>query len=209
MKDLHGSGDNRVCYRMKRREQITLKKMAEKLAYGGSGLSEGDVLHVMTAFVDEMVQQLADGNSVTIDGWGTFHASIGTAKGKKAETWNGEETKRNAQSLIVKNIGFKASKELVRETNLHCHLQSLGVSRLHPSPYTEAQRLQLVHDYLKQHHLMRVKDYQELSGLSRTKASEELRRWREDPATGITTSGKGSGIVYVLRALLPSDGEQH
>ena len=38
-----------------------------------------------------------------------------------------------------------------------------------------------------------------LSGLSHTTAVQELKRWREDPATGITSEGLRNGLVYVCR----------
>jgi hypothetical protein len=44
---------------------------------------------------------------------------------------------------------------------------------------------------------MRVANYMELTGLSRTKATLELRAFRQDASTGIATIGRGSTKVYV------------
>jgi len=42
-----------------------------------------------------------------------------------------------------------------------------------------------------------VADYMELTGLSRTKATLELKEFRQDTSTGITFVGRRSTIVYV------------
>ena len=44
---------------------------------------------------------------------------------------------------------------------------------------------------------MRVVEYMELTGLSRTKATLELKEFRQDASSGITFIGRGSTKVYV------------
>ena len=46
MSDLDGSGEQRVFYRMKTYHNINAREFVSKLARPGSGLSEGNVLHV-------------------------------------------------------------------------------------------------------------------------------------------------------------------
>ena len=46
---------------------------------------------------------------------------------------------------------------------------------------------------------MKVPDYVQLTGLSRTTAAEELRKLALDPSTGITSRGDRSQKVYILR----------
>lgn len=207
MKDLNGSGKNPTCYRMKRRGQVSNQELARILARGGSGLAQGDVMHVLIALSEVFPTLLADGNSITIDGIGTFYAGIGLADDKRtkagndpgAEAFDDDGPQRNAQSLEVKRIVFNADKGLIAETGKQCKLSKLGVSRLHVSPYSPSQRLQLLQNYLKTHPYIRIPEYMALTGLSHTTAVQELKRWREDPATGLTTEGKRNGLVYVHR----------
>jgi hypothetical protein len=44
---------------------------------------------------------------------------------------------------------------------------------------------------------MRVVEYMELTGLSRAKATLELKEFRQDASSGITYIGRGSAKVYV------------
>jgi hypothetical protein len=76
-------------------------------------------------------------------------------------------------------------------------LERAGESRLHRSPYTQEERLQLALQYLSEHGAMRVVEYMELTGLSRTKAAMELKEFRQDASSGITFIGRGSAKVYV------------
>lgn len=207
MKDLNGSGKNRVCYRLKRRGKIPTHEIARLLARGGSGVSQGDVMHVIISLGELLPTLLADGNSVTLDGIGTFSAGIGLARGKganatrnqPAEAFDDDGPQRNAQSLEVKRICFTPSKELILETDRQCNLTKVGVSRLRVSPLTENERLQLLIDLLHRQPHVRVKEYSVLTGLSHSSAVRELQHWRNDPSTGITTEGRGNGTVYVLR----------
>ena len=76
-------------------------------------------------------------------------------------------------------------------------MERAGESRLHHSPYSKEERLKLALQYLEKNGAMRVADYMELTGLSRTKATLELKEFRQDTSTGITFVGRRSTIVYV------------
>lgn len=197
MNDLDGSGQQRVFYRMKTLHNINAKQLVKKIAHPGSGLTEGNVQHVLTALVDELAYHMAQGHSVTIDDLGTFKPTLGLVKGKEMDTMDGEEQKRNARSIEVNGVNFRASKELVKETERRCHLTKGGVSRVRESPYTPEERLTVARMYLEEHPFMRVADYMELTGLHRTRAALELRQWEEDPTSGITSQGRRSYKVYL------------
>lgn len=198
MIDLNGSGEQKVFYRIKTRQNLNAKQFIDKLIHPGSGLSEGNVMHVLTAMAEELAYYMGQGYSVTIDGVGTFKPTIGVAKDKEMDDLDGNTPKRNARSLVVNGVNFRASKELIRETGRHCNLEKGGTSRLRRSPYTKEERLALARTYLAEHHLMRVADYAELTGLSRTRATTELQEFRRDANSGITFTGGGSSKVYVL-----------
>ena len=97
----------------------------------------------------------------------------------------------------MNGINFRVDKRLVQETDQGCVLERGPVCRLRRSPYTREERLQLALDYLGENGVMRVMDYARLTGLSRSTAARELKAFRQDPASGLTFSGRGTAKVYV------------
>ena len=71
-------------------------------------------------------------------------------------------------------VNFRADKELVKSARTKCDLKREDTSRIRRSPYTKAKRLEMSLEYLEKHGAMRVPDYMELTGLSRTTATLEL-----------------------------------
>ena len=197
MTDLSGKGEEKVYYRLQTERNIDFKALAEYVGRHNGMMSKGLVINVMEHVVDAMAELLGEGHSVTIDGLGTFRASLGLEKDKVMDTFDGDETKRNARSLRLTGINYRADKVLIREANRHCKLERAGESRLHHSPYTKEERLKLALQYLEEHGAMRVAEYMELTGLSRTKATLELKEFRQDLSSGITFIGRGSAKVYV------------
>ena len=197
MTDLSGKGEEKVYYRLQTERNIDFKALAEYVGRHNGMMSKGLVINVMEHVVDAMAELLGEGHSVTIDRLGTFRASLGLAEEKEMDTFDGDGTKRNARSLRLTGINYRADKVLIREANRHCKLERAGESRLHHSPYTKEERLKLALQYLEEHGAMRVAEYMELTGLSRTKATLELKEFRQDLSSGITFIGRGSAKVYV------------
>ena len=197
MTDLSGKGEEKIYYRLQSERNIDFNALAEYVGRHNGMMSKGLVINVMEHVVDAMAELIGKGHSVTIDRLGTFRASLGLAEDKEMDTFDGDETKRNARSLRLTGINYRADKVLIREANRHCKLERAGESRLHHSPYTKEERLKLALQYLEEHGAMRVAEYMELTGLSRTKATLELKEFRQDLSSGITFIGRGSAKVYV------------
>ncbi len=198
MSDLDGSGKQRVYYRMEKRGSLSGRDFIKKVAYTGSGLSEGNVMHVLTTLAKELAYYMGQGYTVSIDGVGTFKPTIGLAEDKEIDDFDSEETKRNARSLVVNGVKFRVAKELVRATASYCDLEKGGTSRLRRSPYTRDERLELARTFLREHHVMRIADYMEMTGLGRSSATLELREFSSSPDNGITSKGRASAKVYCL-----------
>ena len=201
MIDLSGKGEEKVYYRLQTERNISFTEFAQQIEQHHGLMNRGLVKNVMSHVVDEMAELLGKGYSVTIDGLGTFKASIGLEEDKEMDTFDGDETKRNARSLRLTGINYRADKSLIKQANRHCKLERAGESRLHHTPYSKEERLKLAHQYLEKHGAMRVVEYMELTGLSRTKATLELKEFRQDASSGITFIGRGSAKVYVKAAL--------
>ena len=148
---------------------------------------------------DTLAELLSEGYSVTIDGLGTFKATLGLEEDKVMDSFDTEAPKLNARSLRLTGINYRADKNLIKEANRRCKLERAGESRLRQSPYTRDERLKLALEYIEEHGAMRVMDYVELTGLSRTKATTELKEFRQDTSSGISFTGRGSYKVYVKK----------
>ena len=199
MSDLDGTGVKRVFYRMKIEENIDANQFMDEIAYPGSGLTRSTVVSVMTAVAEQLARCMANGHSVTLEGIGTFKPKLGVVKDKEIDTLEGGEPQRNARSIEINGINFRADKSLIRKTDRHCMLTRGGTSRIKPSPYNEDERLAKALHYLDEHPFMHISDYMRITGLKRTNATLELQRFRHNPSSGITISGWGRHKIYVRR----------
>ena len=196
MPDMAGTGEKKAYYRMKTEHHFDTEKFVKWMTRV-SGMKRGEVMKVLLEASDTLAELLAMGISVQIEGIGTFRATVGVKKDKEMDTLDGDEQKRNAMSLHVDGVNFRADKELLKDINRRCDLKRGGERRLHKSPYTLEERRQLALQYLEQEGILHVSDYAKLTKLSRTTAGRELIALRKDPTSGITTKGRGTAKVYV------------
>ena len=199
MPDLRQTGEKKVYYRLKTERNIDSKEFIQSLHSTFSGMSEADITRVIIATAGHLGKLLGQGYSVTLDGIGTFKATIGLEEDKELDTLNGTEPKRNAQSLRLKGVNFRADKQLIKTASSNCKLKREGTARIHRSPYSKEERLALALKHLEKHGAMKVSDYVNLTGLSQTAARMELKEFRQDPDSGIDFIGRGSAKVYVKK----------
>ena len=107
---------------------------------------------------DGLAELLGNGYSVTIDGVGVFKAGIGLKADKEMDTFDGNETKRNARSLQLTHIQYRADKRLIKDANRRCKLERAGESRLCQSPYSKEERLPRAQEFLEKRGARRVAD---------------------------------------------------
>ena len=199
MPDLRQTGEKKVYYRLKTERNIDSKEFILSLHSTFSGMSEADITRVIIATAGHLGKLLGQGYSVTLDGIGTFKATIGLEEEKEPDTLDGTEPKRNAQSLQLKGVNFRADKQLIKTASSNCKLKREGTARIHHSPYSKEERLALALKHLEKHGAMKVSDYVNLTGLSQTAARMELKEFRQDPDSGIDFIGRGSAKVYVKK----------
>ena len=199
MPDLHQTGEKKIYYRLKTNRHFDFNHFIQSLHQSNNGISEVDAIRILLAAADRLATLLGKGNSVTLNGIGTFKATIGLEEDKELDTLDGTEPKRNSRSLQLKGVNFRADKELIQKARKDCKLQREGIARIRRSPYSKEERLALALDYLDKHGAMRIADYMELTGLARTAATLELQEFRQDMTSGIDFIGRGSAKVYVKR----------
>ena len=197
--DLQQTGEQKVYYRLKTNRNIDTPEFVRSLSHAFNGMKEGDIIRVLMATADHLGELLGEGYSVTLNGIGNFKATIGLEEDKELDTLDGNETKRNARSLQLKGVNYRADKELIKKASQHCKLEREGIARIHRSPYTKEERLKLALEHLEKYGAMKVANYMELTGLSRTAATLELQEFRRDTTSGIDFIGRGSAKVYVKR----------
>ena len=195
--DLNGTGRTQAYYKM----ELTPKSFQEFVSQCAreGHMEESLIVAVMSLVSEKLALNMAEGYSVKLDGLGTFNAKLGMRSNVLQDAFEPGEPSHNAMSIQVTGVGFRADKELVRNTTRKCQLKRGGVSRIKKSKLTLEERIGKARDFLQKNHFMRVPDYVRLTGLSRTAASMELRKLALNPSSGITSRGERSQKYYVLR----------
>lgn len=196
--DMRGTGETKAYYRMKTIRNIGMEEFIEIMTRHG-GMTRGTAIAVLTQTSETLAELMGMGYTVSIDGIGSFKATVGLKRFKEMDSIEGEDPKRNAQSLCVDGVNIKADKQLVKQVSMKCKLERSHTSRLRKSPYTREERLALALKYIEENGLMRLADYAQLTGLSRTTACRELKELCSDKNNGIDTDGRGAHKVYVKR----------
>lgn len=93
MKDLNESGKNPTCYRMKRRGQVSNQELARILTRGGSGLAQGDVMHVLIALSEVFPTLLTDATALP---------STASARSMPASAWPTTSAQMQATTRVQK-----------------------------------------------------------------------------------------------------------
>lgn len=199
MNDLNGKGTPQAYYRLQTTRHIDAENFVQTLCQKFRGISEGEVQRILISAADHLADLLAEGYSVSMGDIGNFKATIGLERDKEMDPLEGDGPKRNARSLCLNGVNFRADKKLIDRANRQCKLERAGIARLHPSPYTKEERLKRALDYLEKNHALKVTNYVKLTKLSRSSAANELRDFSHDPTSGITFIGKGSSKTYILR----------
>lgn len=199
MKNLHKEGETILYPRMVIDGCCETDELVEMITQG-STLRKGEVMAALQLISDGMASMMAHGRSVKLEGIGVFTPSLSLKEGKEREETDGEATRRNAQSIEIGNINFRAEKTLVRDTNSQCNLQrQKGDWRCNRSKHSPEERLALALKHLESSPTLTIGEYAGITGLSQTAAGIELKKWAASPESGIYFKGRGSHKVYVKK----------
>ena len=184
--------------RMVIERQVDTEELVRRASHGTT-FGEAETLGCLRLLARELAYAMAQGCSVRLEGIGTFTPALGLRRGKEREQADGSGGRRNATSVRVKDVNFRASPGLVREVDRWCRLKRSDRKFARSSDrYTEQERLELARGFLRQHGRMLLWQYCQLTGLLKDKASRELRRWTERrEETGITSTGRGPVKAWV------------
>lgn len=199
MPDIHKKGERVLYPRFAMTEQVSTETVAKTVAERSS-FTVGDIEGVLKEVATEIARQMAHGNSVKIDGIGTFSPSLALRVDKEREEAGEDATHRNARSIVVGKVNLRVDMDLLRNTNIRCSLERAPwKTRRSSQKYTAEERLTMALKHLEEHPFLTVGEYQQMTGLLHTTAANELKHWSEQDGSGIDTSGRGSHRVYVRK----------
>ena len=160
-----------------------------------TSFTKGDVLGVISALGEVIASELVAGHAVYLDGIGRFSPSLKLKDGVEPEQEH-KEGHRNANSIEFHSINFRPCKELITTCNLKGDLTRAKIHKSDPMSSTLDDRCHMAVNYIKASGFLKVRDYVDLTGLSRNKASQELRELKDAGFLGCR--GGGSHVVYIL-----------
>ena len=198
MPDIRGTGEKKAYYKLKTWRKLDSDEFIKRCSSIHRAYGKSVIEGVVMAICEHLAYEIANGYSVKIDGLGTFNAKLGVREDKQMESFEEGTTKRNALSIEVKGVSFRADKNLVSEIDRNCDLERGGEERLRKPKSTLEQRTEKARQFLKKNTYMHVDEYASLTGLSYSTASRELRKIAADPTSGIISQGRKSSKLYLL-----------
>ena len=177
-------------------ESVARKAVLHRRCNGSAAVTKA----VIDDFFQEVKEQLAAGNTVKLDGIGTFSLSLSDRKREARRDEDGNAlSKPNAVSIYVSGINFNPDKSFLKEVDSMAEPERVGTTLQQKSPYSANERLLKLKKYLEQYGYIKVAVYAVLVGLGRSKATKELNDFCQDPESGITWEGKRSTKQYILK----------
>ena len=153
-----------------------------------STIKEGTVLGLFCDLESIIANYLADGYNVRLGELGTFSATLTCRK-------VADKHEIRAASVHFDNVKFKPTRQFRKEIRAKGELERAEYGfRISSSQYSEEERFALLTAYLKEHSVINCKEYCKLTGLLKTKAGIELRRWYNDKR--ITREGRTPHVMY-------------
>lgn len=150
----------------------------------------------VTIFLEELLAEyLAKGYHVKLGNIGTFSATL-----TSREVASKEEIR--AKSIRFDSVSFRPDKELKKAVARQMKLERVSPYRAFKASseeYTAEERFQLLTDYLNKNGYISRSEYSELTGLLKTKAANELRKWYQEGR--IDKDGRVPHIVYKMKEL--------
>lgn len=200
MPDLQKTGYKKCFYKLEHAGNITTDKLAKHIAsYAGCGLSESTIKIALSMLSTDIAFWLSDGYTVTLDGIGTFNASIGVMDGVEMDDIDSPGPKHNSRKIEVKNVDYRSDKGLVRNIARQCKLEKAGTKRVNRCPFTKEQRLHLLQKYLQnsKHGFITAQNYAIMAKLPRSTGAKEIKAFANSSKTGIDWRGSRTHKVYI------------
>lgn len=198
MPDLRKTGKKQTYYRLERLQTIDTEALLDFMEHNYGNANRGVVKAVVSELTHAIAQFISLGHPVSVEGLGTFRATLGMTDNSMTESDDTVERQHhNARSIQVKSVHFKVDKSFVGKVAELTELEGCTVKKIKSVTSDPAERLQKALGFLESNAVLSVSNYVELTGLARTAATLELRKFAKDPACPLQAHGRGSHRVYV------------
>ena len=170
-----------------------------KLISASSTFTEGDIRGMIEALSCRIALEMGLGHTVKVDGIGTFSALLELKDNRVEEQKNGHN--RNALSIKLKGIGFRADSKLVHRTADHFTPQrSLTKFNYSSDKFSLEERRALALKRFEKYPVMLLQDYLEITGLQHSTGWRELETWMKENGCPIQRCGRGNHTWYELKS---------
>ena len=192
MPQLNGITSTRYYPKMKTTSVKSLQDFATHMQ-AGTSFTEADVKGLISGLANYIAQETARGNSVRLDGIGSFSAKLSL---KNEEDGVSEVAiKRNGASVCLSKINFRVHPNLVRQANALCRPNRTRKKAAILSHESMEARLEAAYTFIAANGFIRGYNYAERTGLNREAARKELNAFYKAGKLGIR--GRATQKVYV------------
>lgn len=160
-------------------------------------LSRTTIESVFLELAEVLSMYLVNGHAVKINRLGTFDVALGMKEGVKAERVKPEGERYNTEGVQVKGINFLPDADWLRRLREDVSFERVGTETIAKVTTTVEERRQKALAYIEANGYLTVRAYAWETGLSRTRANQELNAFCADPVSGIKSRGVRSHKVYV------------
>lgn len=175
-------GEEKVFPKLSTYNQFDNKKMIKRIAME-AGINEGVVMATLDAIPKALKNILLEGHTCKIDGLGTFSLSLSFDDGKNPQV--------NHLNLKVDSAFMSELREEAQFTKTNNEVVSVMASKGHVE-----EHLELALQWLNNHSFITLQEYANLTGVSTSTASRELKQITENPNSGITIKGRANRKVW-------------
>ncbi len=200
MPDMHSDGKKRVYPKIIARHMLTTKEVVRGMHSYDRTLAPSVIEAVLTDAADYLARMLSMGHSVRLDGIGTLSLSLDFDDDKPSEM-KGDDDRMLYRKVTVKDVNYKASPELIKRLRMETELERDmgGVTRLRRKVFTQEERIANALRVIDERGFITLSAYASINHMSRTTASEELKRLCANPDGPINWTGHRTHKVWIRR----------
>lgn len=184
-------GKKRVYPRIQVYSRFDYEQVLERMSgYPGSP-GKGALMSAFDMLRQMLVASLPEGHTIKIDGLGTFSLSLEFDDQKPNEKMSDEDNMAY-RHVRIKDVNFKVEPDLLLALNKNAEFtrSEIGVRSPSKPSCDREKRIEKALDHIGKYGFLSLADYVNITGLSRTAASRELRSFEEMTDVPI----KGSGV---------------
>lgn len=183
------------------REVLSTDEVATRIQ-ASSTLKKADVLAVITELGDLICEQMAQGNSVKLEGLGIFSPSLKLDGVEEVKRQGSDSAYLRTKNVHIDRVRFKVQNDVLEAAN-HAFAPARDTDDGVVVPTTElsevGERKELVRKYLMTSPVMTIQNYMNITNLRRTNATNELKAWATGPDAFLEDIGAGTKHLYHLK----------